>query len=349
MRRTISDEDSQEPLALGQNRLNQRRVGPGEYARRRSLLRDDPDIDVVNMATLVAVANAIEEESVRRYAQLVEMMERRGEPATATAFQAMLEEERGHVTAVQRWAASVGEPIPAAKAFEWRLPADLSSSWEEISRSALLTPYRAFAMAVENEERAFSFYAYLAAHAENAQIRAEAEKLGAEELRHAALLRCWRRRAYHRERRPARDVQPEVDSVEILRDRLAQHETSIARTHLALARRLERAGDEASARLLEQFIPMTMQPPAPAAISSPPELVALGGGDVPGADNPRHLLIDAQKPLEVLADMLETVMATADGDLFDEAASAMGGVVERIAQISLRIGRFNESQAKRQG
>lgn len=344
MHRTISDEDSQEPLALGQNRLNQRRVGPGEYARRRSLLRDDPDIDVVNMATLVAVANAIEEEAVRRYAQLAELMERRGEPATAAAFRVMLEEERQHVTAVHRWAASVGEPMQGAEAFEWQLPDDLSSSWEEISGSALLTPYRAFAMAVENEERAFSFYAYLAAHAEDAQIRTEAEKLGAEELRHAALMRRWRRRAYHRERRPPRVAQVEFESVEMLRDVLAQHEISIARTHLALARCLERAGDKSSAQLLEGFIPATMRPPAPATDSRPSDLLAADSGSVPGADDPRHLLVDAQKPLEALTDILEAVMATADGEMFEEAASAMHGVVERMAQISLRIGRSNEVQ-----
>ena len=348
MRRTISDEDSNEPLALGQNRLNQRRVDPGEYARRRSLLHDDPGIDVVNMATLVAVANAIEEESVRRYTLLADLMERRGEPATAAAFRVMLDEERRHVTAVQRWAASVGESAPAAEAFEWRLPADLSSSWDKISASTLLTPYRAFAMAVENEQRAFSFYAYLAAHADNPQVRAEAEKLGAEELRHAALLRQWRRRAYHRERRPAAPVQLEVDSVEMLRDVLTQHDAAIARTHRALAYRLKRVGDEAGAQVLERAIPKTVQLPVQATTSSVDDSASMDTGDESGADDPRHLLIDAQKPLEALADTLEVVMASADGDLFEEAASAMQGIVERIAQISLQIGRSDEAQGKQQ-
>lgn len=332
MRRTLPDHDPHEPPARGQDRRNQRRVGPEEYARRRSLLHDDPDIDVVDMATLVAVAKAIEDEAVRRYTLLAESMEQRGEPATAAAFRVMLEEELRHVEAVARWAASVGEPAVAAEDFEWQLPADLSSSWDEISGSALLTPYRAFAVAVENEKRAFSFYAYLAAHAENAQVRTEAEKLGTEELRHAALLRRWRRRAYHLERRTARPEQGQIESVEMLRDVLAQHEAGIAATHLALAPRLKRAGDEASAQLLERSMPTTALPPAPDTAGGPDE------GD------PRHLLIDAQRPLEVLADVLEVVMATADGDLFEEAATAMGSVVERIARISLRIGRSSPAQ-----
>ncbi len=348
MRRTISDEDSNEPLALGQNRLNQRRVDPSEYARRRSLLHDDPGIDVVNMATLVAVANAIEEEAVRRYTLLAEMMERRGELATAAAFRVMLEEERRHVIAVERWAASLGEPVPAAKAFEWWLPADLSSSWDKISASTLLTPYRAFAMAVENEQRAFSFYAYLAAHAENAQVRAEAEKLGAEELQHAAMLRRWRRQAYHRERRPPPPVPLEIDSVDRLRDVMTQHETAIAQTHRALAYRLKRVGDEAGAQMLEQAIPKTLQLPAAATTSRVDDSAALDADAGSDTDEPRHLLIDAQKPLEALADTLEAVMASADGDLFEEAASAMQGIVERIAQISLQIGRSDDAQAKQQ-
>lgn len=273
---------------------------------RRSLLRDDPDIDVVDMATLVEIARAIEDEAVRRYALLAELMDRRGESATAAAFRVMLEEERSHVAAVDRWAASVGEPASTAGDFEWRLPADLSSSWDDIAGSALLTPYRAFAVAVENEERAFSFYAYLAARAENAQIKAEAEKLGGEELRHAALLRRWRRQAYHRERGSARAgrlqaERPRIDSVAMLREFLARQEAEIAQTHLALAQRLARARDSAD-----------------------------GTGE-----DPRHLRVDAQKPLEALADVLEAVMATAEGELFEEAATAMTGVIERIARITL--------------
>ncbi len=331
---TPSDRGLHEPFSLGTDRRDADRPWRQHSTRRRSLLRDDPDIDVVNMATLVRIAKAIEDEAVRRYALLAGLMDRRGEPATALAFRVMLDEERRHVVAVDRWAASVGEPGPASGDFEWRLPADLSSSWEDIAGSALLTPYRAFAVAVENEERAFSFYAYLAARAENEQTRAEAEKLGAEELRHAALLRRWRRRAYHRERRPTRPGPPQLDSVETLRDFLARQEAAIAAAHSALAARLKRAGDVASAQLLERPVPGSPQPRVAGAVPG----LETAWPDTAGEsdEDPRHLLVDAQKPLEALADVLEGVMATADGDLFDEAAAAMGGVVERIARISLR-------------
>src|SRR5690606_34113406 len=115
--------------------------------RHRPLLSEDPGIDMVDMATLVQVARAIEDEAVLRYDMLAGLMERRGEPAVAAAFRTMLEEERRHVEAVDRWAASVGDPAPPAADYQWRLPPDLSSSWEEVAGSALLTPYRAFALA----------------------------------------------------------------------------------------------------------------------------------------------------------------------------------------------------------
>ena len=335
MRRTPPDSGFHEPSSPGADARDPHHSMRTRGTRRRSLLRDDPDIDVVSMATLVEIARAIEDEAVRRYALLAELMDRRGEPATAAAFRVMLEEERSHVAAVDRWAASVGEAAATAHDFEWQLPADLSSSWDDIAGSALLTPYRAFALAVENEERAFSFYAYLAARAENARIRAEAEKLGAEELRHAALLRRWRRRAYHRERASVQAGQPrpgqlQIDSVEALREFLARQEAEIARIHLGLAQRLARAGDHAGANMLERSIPGPVRSSA-AGLAAP----AADASASPGED-PRHLLVDAQKPLEALADVLETVMATAEGALFEEAAAAMAGVIERIARITLQ-------------
>ncbi len=295
MRRTLTGGSLQGPPSVDQNRRDAHSPRRGQSARSRSLLGEDPGLDVVDMATLVQIARAIEDEAVRRYEQLAKLMDDRGEPAVAEAFRAMRDEELSHVVAVDRWAAALGDPVPAAEEFEWRLPADLSSSWDDVAGSALLTPYRAFAVAVENEERAFAFYSYLAARAGDEQVRAEAEKLGVEELRHAALLRRWRRRAYHRERRSRQPGPVRIESVAMLREFLAQQEAEIAAAHLALAQRLERAGED-----------------------------------------PRHLLVDAQKPLEALADVLEAVMATAEGELFDEAAAAMAGVIERITRISLR-------------
>lgn len=274
-----------EAPASGHDGHDPERFGPGEFKRRRGLLHADPGLDPVDLATLADIARAIERESVRQYTWLAEVMERRGEAATAAAFRTMLEEERRHVAAVERWAAATVDTAPrvAGPAVDWQLPEDLAAAWDEVSGSALLTPYRAFAVAVENEQRAFAFYAYLAANADDAHVRTEAERLGAEELRHAALFRRWRRRAYHRERRGTRPAPQRIESVAQLRDLLAQHEAAI-------------------------------------------------NGTGP-----------AQKSLEALADELESIMATADGELFEQAATAMETVIKRIARGSAQERRADPS------
>lgn len=316
---------------------------------RTSLLKHDPQIHSIGMPTLVGIANAIEHEALRRYTQLAETMERRGEFETAAAFRTMLEEERAHVEAVARWAAELGQPIPAPEDFEWSLPPDLSASWNDIAGSALLTPFRAFAIAVENEQRAFSFYAYLAAHASDARVAAEAEKLAAEELQHAALLRRWRRAAWHRER-PARIEPPsQIASVAELEDFVGRRLAAIAASHQSIAARLRSAGDDESAALLEEL-----------SASMPRQIGAgentQGGAATPDAQddtttpdeaglatNPVHLLIAAQKPLEALSEALEKLLGNLEGELFVAAEKAATDVVAWLARISLQTERRMQS------
>ncbi|HMN63669.1 MAG TPA: ferritin family protein [Burkholderiaceae bacterium] len=298
---------------------------------RASLLMRDPEIQSVSMALLVGIASSIERESLKRYATLADTMERRGEAATAAAFRVMLEEERHHVDEVARWAAGLGEQVPEPGRFDWQLPAELSSSWDEIAGSALLTPYRAFAIAVDNEKRAFALYSYLAARATDPRVRAQAERLGIEELRHAAVMRRWRREAWHRERRAAREApQPAasaVASADALNALLAKREAAIAQAHRTIAARLREIGDDESANLLETLLEAPSRPAAGAA--GPP-------APVPDTDDPVHLLVAAQKPLEALSEELEAVMGAATGALFEQSEAALVNVVTRLARIALR-------------
>ncbi|MEZ5604704.1 MAG: ferritin family protein [Burkholderiaceae bacterium] len=298
---------------------------------RASLLMRDPEIQSVSMALLVGIASSIERESLKRYATLAETMGRRGEAATAAAFRVMLEEERHHVDEVARWAADLGEQVPEPGSFDWQLPAELSSSWDEIAGSSLLTPYRAFAIAVDNEKRAFALYSYLAARATDPRVRAQAERLGIEELRHAAVMRRWRREAWHRERRAAREApQPAasaVASADALNALLAKREAAIAQAHRTIAARLREIGDDESANLLETLLEAPSRPAAGAA--GPP-------APVPDTDDPVHLLVAAQKPLEALSEELEAVMGAATGALFEQSEAALVNVVTRLARIALR-------------
>jgi rubrerythrin len=69
----------------------------------------------------------------------------------------------------------------------------------EIKASRLMTPYWALAMAVQNEERAFGFWSYLAAFAQDAEIKRAAEAMAREELGPVSTLRKQPRRTYHLE------------------------------------------------------------------------------------------------------------------------------------------------------
>src|SRR5690606_23077900 len=306
---------------------------------RASLLGRDPGIESVSMPALVGIAASIERESVRRYAALAATMERRGELATAAAFRVMLEDERAHADAVARWAESLGEPIPEPGTFSWQLPPDLSDAWDETAGSALLTPYRAFAIAVDNEQRAFALYSYLAARATDPRVRLEAERLGIEELRHAALTRRWRREAWHRQRRQTGGEAPSGDvsivSAGELRTFLAHREAAIAGSHRVLAARLRALGDDEAARLLDELVGLPSIPPSGAAAPT---------ADLPDSADPVHLLVAAQKPLEALSESLEAVMRTAGGTLFDEAEKALVSVVTRLARIAVQTAKRTQRQ-----
>ncbi|HEX6361823.1 MAG TPA: ferritin family protein [Albitalea sp.] len=298
---------------------------------RESLLTRDPEIDPVTLPALVAVARTIERESVRRYAALAATMERRGEADTAAAFRVMHDEERKHVDAVERWARTLGETVVDATRFEWRLPADLASSWDDVAHSARLTPYRAFAIAVDNEQRAFALYSYLAAAATDPRVAAEAERLALEELRHASLMRRWRRRAWHQEGRAQRQEPPDLTSPDALHAWLAQQEAAIVARQRGIAARLRALGDEAGAQLLEQ---LAEAPSRPVDEAASPAAAAL-----PATEDPLHLLVAAQEPLEALGEALEGVLKTTEGTLFAEAEKALSSVVSRIARLSLEVER----------
>jgi rubrerythrin len=297
---------------------------------REPLLERNPDLGPVSSALLVGIANAIEQEAVARYTRLGDIMARRGEAELADAFRTMLEEERAHVDAVSRWAASLGEAIPDVAAFRWRLPPELSKAWDEAAGSALFTPYRAFALAVDNEQRAFALYSYLAAQADDADVRSRAEMLAAEELRHAAVMRRWRREAWHREGRGARLEPPRVVGVEELHALLAAREATIAHRLSGVAERLRRLGDEQSAAAVEEALRRPSRPPHAQRDASE---------DVPDSDHPLRLLTLAQAALESLAEILETILHRAEGELFAEGERALANVIGRIATISLQAER----------
>ncbi|RAI57088.1 ferritin-like domain-containing protein [Roseicella frigidaeris] len=166
-----------------------------------SLLKAEPPARVTSLPELFAIAHALEEEAASRYAALAEEMEALQMPRVAAVFRHLVDEKRGHAQRIEDWARGTTGMLPDHRLLRWQPPETFDEEEaRQLALSRLASAYRALSMAVRNEERAFALWTYIAAHAEAPAIRAAAERMAGEELRHAALLRRERRRAYHEER-----------------------------------------------------------------------------------------------------------------------------------------------------
>lgn len=167
---------------------------------RASLLKSEPAGGLRSLDELFALAHAMESEAANRYGELAEEMRRQNKDDLAGVFAQLEIAEREHVDSVAKWSQSRRGKAPDPALVQWKgLETFDENSATEVKASRLMTPYRALAMAVRNEERAFAFWSYLAAYADDPEIKKASESMAKEELGHVATLRKERRRAYHRE------------------------------------------------------------------------------------------------------------------------------------------------------
>ena len=167
---------------------------------RASLLKSEPAGRLRSLDELFALAHAMENEAASRYGELAEDMRRQNKGDLASVFTQLAAAEREHVESVARWSQARRGKAPDPALVRWQTPETLDQETAaEVKTSRLMTPYRALAMAVRNEERAFAFWSYLAAYSEDPEIKKASETMAKEELGHVATLRKERRRAYHRE------------------------------------------------------------------------------------------------------------------------------------------------------
>lgn len=163
-------------------------------------LKAEPAGNLHSLDELFALADAMETEAVNRYSELAAEMQRQNKPDLAAVFAQLAAAEREHVNSVARWSQSRLGKAPDPTLVRWQAPETFDSEAQaEIRASRLMTPYRALSMAVRNEERTFAFWSYVAAFADDPEIKKAAEAMAREELGHVSALRKERRRAYHRE------------------------------------------------------------------------------------------------------------------------------------------------------
>jgi len=215
---------------------------------RTSLLRAEPAGKLHSLDELFALANAMEQEAATRYEGFADEMRLQNKTDLAAVFTQLAAAEREHVDSVARWSQSRLGRAPDPALVRWEGPEIFDrETVAEIRTSRLLTPYRALSLAVRNEERAFAFWSYVAAFAEDSEIKRAAEAMANEELGHVSTLRKERRRAYHREHDAARAsgqgdaAAGQIDAAELERRlvaRLEKLESGLAGTSAARAREL---------------------------------------------------------------------------------------------------------------
>ncbi len=215
---------------------------------------------------LLAVAEALEQDAAARYHRLSSHVARQGDLEMAAQFDALaLMEERHAEQVAERSVTLIGRrPDPAR--VKWEEPPGFD---EDEALGAEIGPYQALAFAVRNEERAFAFYSYVSAEAENDEIRALAEVLARDELQHAAILRQYRRRAFHQKRPMALHIPKTLDELHALARRC---DAEAATAHRALAEALHAAGDNRDAAIFDRLAEVEAQSAGDVAAATAPTL-----------------------------------------------------------------------------
>jgi len=168
--------------------------------RREPLLTAVPPGPVQSLAELYAIAFDFTQTAIARYGALAA----RGDGSFAPVrrvFEALVTRERDRAKTLSAACLAACGKRPDPSDLRWA-PIDLVPAAElsELEDSGLSTAYTAWALAVRQRQRAFVFWTYVAALAEDAAVRQAAEGLAREALFDGNLLRRERRLAWRTER-----------------------------------------------------------------------------------------------------------------------------------------------------
>ncbi|MCO5158126.1 MAG: ferritin family protein [Aquamicrobium sp.] len=170
-----------------------------------SRLGTEPFIRIGSLEELFAVAAAMEREAIEGYSELAGRMHREDRPALAEVFERLVAEETMHLGNVEHWSHRMTGKGPDLSPLRGAPDATFDDEGAGTVAPELMSAYRAFSMAVRNEERAFAFWTYVAAQSTSKELQKAAEQMAREELDHVARLRRERRLAFHQARAAATD------------------------------------------------------------------------------------------------------------------------------------------------
>ena len=178
--------------------------------RKDPLLTAVPPVSVGSLSELYAIAFDQAQKATQQYGALATRMDERLLPMRPvfTVLATLERERRDNLSAA---CLSACGKRPDASDLRWA-PIDLVAAIEiaDIRNSSLSTHYTAWALATRHRQRAFVFWTYVIALAEDPLVRLTAEKLAREALSDGNLLRRERRLAWkaRERRRPMRPRLP---------------------------------------------------------------------------------------------------------------------------------------------
>jgi hypothetical protein len=169
--------------------------------RKEPLLTAAPSTPVRSLSELYSIAFDLAEKAAQRYGALAERIDQNFWPVRGV-FEVLAKRERDRCDSLSAACVAACGKRPDASDLH-STPIDLVPVAEiaDIGDSSLSTPYTAWALAARHRQRAFVFWTYVIALAEDPLVRRAAEDLAREALSDGNLLRHERRLAWRAERK----------------------------------------------------------------------------------------------------------------------------------------------------
>jgi hypothetical protein len=179
--------------------------------RKEPLLTAVPPAPVRSLGELYAIAFDMAGKAAQRYGVPAEPIDENRRPVRGV-FDVLAQRERDRRDSLSAACLAARGKRPDASDLRWT-PIDLVPAAEiaDVKDSSLSTPYTAWALAARHRQRAFVFWTYVIALAEDPLVRLTAERLAREALSDGNLLRHERRLAWRAERKGATDEASAAD------------------------------------------------------------------------------------------------------------------------------------------
>ena len=159
---------------------------------KQSITSDATDTPVCKMslAELLLHALVIELEAMQRYKQLAEMMEQIGNTKVAKIFAKMSEIEGRHAEIIDAHVKDRKLPMLTPSQYRWCGP-EAPENTDSGRLFHLMTPCQAMTLALDNEKRAYEFFANVVDDSTDERVREMAAEFAIEEEQHVAWVEEW--------------------------------------------------------------------------------------------------------------------------------------------------------------